>query len=99
MMYLFDINVISELTKRQPNQNVVDFFNQLENNNILGYLSTVTIGEIEFGIEKLKYRNDFAQSARLRDWYNKNLPKIAQTTLDFDENCAKIWGNLMAKNP
>ncbi|WP_066800915.1 type II toxin-antitoxin system VapC family toxin [Moraxella oblonga] len=98
-MYLYDNNYISELVKRDKNPNVVAFFNYVQANQLKGYLSIITIGEIEFGIEKLNNRNDFLQAQRLRNWYNNNLPLIAERSLVFDEQCAKVWGNLMAKNP
>lgn len=98
-MYLYDNNYISELVKRNRNPNVMEFFNYVNANQLKGYLSVVTIGEIEFGIEKLKNKNDFVQAQRLRNWYDDNLHLIAERSLIFDEACAKVWGNLMAKNP
>lgn len=98
-MYLYDTNIISELTKRNRNQNVVDFVANVANSNYLAYMSVVTLGEIIKGISKLKRHNDVIQAQRLQTWYDKNLPLIISDTLIFDENCAKVWGDLMAIDP
>lgn len=98
-MYLYDTNIISELTKRNRNQNVVDFVANVANSNYLAYMSVVTLGEIIKGISKLKRQNDVIQAQRLQTWYDKNLPLIISDTLIFDENCAKVWGDLMAIDP
>ena len=55
MRYLLDTNVISELVSKQPNQSVLDWVKDTDEN--LLYLSVITIGEIKKGIEnRLKFR-------------------------------------------
>lgn len=51
MKYLLDTNVISELVAKRPNQRVVKWVDKLDPNSI--YLSVITIGELQRGIEKL----------------------------------------------
>jgi toxin FitB len=51
MNYILDTNVISELIKKQPNPQVVQWIDEQEPTRM--YLSVVTIGELRKGIEKL----------------------------------------------
>jgi predicted nucleic acid-binding protein len=48
--YLIDTNVLSELSKKTPNQNVVTFIDALPKDAL--YISVITLGEIIKGIEK-----------------------------------------------
>lgn len=48
--YLLDTNVLSELTRPQPDIGVTKFLNNLDG----GYLSALTIHELYYGIELLK---------------------------------------------
>ena len=52
MKYLLDTNIISEIITKQPHQKVLDFIENLPEENI--YLSVITIGEIKFGIQKVQ---------------------------------------------
>ena len=44
---MIDINVISELTKKRPDENVVMFMRELDS----GFISTISIHELSYGIE------------------------------------------------
>lgn len=46
MRYLVDTNVISELCKKQPNENVISWFSDPSN---VFYISAITIEELRFG--------------------------------------------------
>lgn len=48
-MYLLDTNVISELRKPKPHGAVVSWIQSIEDKDL--FLSSVTIGEIQAGIE------------------------------------------------
>lgn len=51
MKYLLDTNVVSELIKKQPNPNVVQWVDAQDATRM--YLSVITLGEIRKGVEKL----------------------------------------------
>lgn len=51
MSYLADTNAVSEFSKKQPNQKVVDWFAAQAEESL--FLSVITIGEIEKGIAKI----------------------------------------------
>ena len=98
-MYLYDTNIVSELTKRSPNAGVVSWIKTAQNNNESCYLSVITLGEIQQGIAKLQRRNDKIQATKFQHWYTQDLLSLAQYILDFNRNCAEVWGRLMALNP
>lgn len=52
MNYLLDTNVISELKRPKPNENVVDWFSKKDSDSL--YLSVLTLGEIRKGMDNVK---------------------------------------------
>ena len=79
-MYLLDTNVVSEATKKRPDSGVVEFL-CLQSPNQL-FLSALTIGEVEWGIENVA---DAAKRAALRQWLSHDLlPAYAGRILPID---------------
>ncbi|MHB1292919.1 MAG: PIN domain-containing protein [Sulfuricella sp.] len=64
-MILLDTVVLSELRKRQPSPEVVNWLTSFRDSDL--FLSVVSIGEIERGIEK-KRESDPAFAASLTRW-------------------------------
>lgn len=94
-MYLLDTNIISEIRKGQrADLGVQEFFKQVQNENIRVYLSSITIGELRRGIEKLRYRNDVDQAKQLEKWLDSVLHEYQDNILGFDTEAAQIWGYL-----
>lgn len=93
MSYLIDTNVISELRQKRPNAGVVEWFVSRPQDTL--YLSTLTLGELRKGIERL------AESPRkysLKDWLETELPNYFRgRLLAVDELVADRWGFLLAK--
>ena len=98
-MYLYDTNIVSELTKVKQDSNLLSFMHSVNKAEITTYISVVSLGEIIQGIEKLKRRNDFPQAQKLQNWYDDKLLTVIDNILPFTEDCAKVWGKLMATNP
>lgn len=98
-MYLYDTNAISELRKRDPNPNVVRFNSTVNANHTTIYLSVITYGEILKGIHQLKNRGDIQQANVIEQWYQQKLLLNIDLALNFDKECSKVWGRLMAQNP
>lgn len=97
-MYLLDTNVISELRKgRRANAGVQQFFVQLAPEDI--YLSVQTIGEIRRGLENVRGRGDVEQAKLLEAWLETLVAEYSDRILDFDLECAQVWGKLMSPNP
>ena len=76
MKYLLDTCVISELIRRQPNQRVVDWIDSVDAAHL--YLSVVTIGEIQKGIEKLA---ESPRKAELHEWLHQLDPPPSRPSI------------------
>lgn len=97
-MYLIDTNVISEARKgRRANPGVQAFLRSADSGDI--YLSVQTIGEIRRGLENIRNRGDIAQAQLLEGWLALVLTEYADRILDFDADCAQVWGKLMSPHP
>jgi predicted nucleic acid-binding protein len=87
-MYLLDTNVISEITKKLPNKNVIDWFSSIESHTL--FLSVLTLGEIRKGIEKLA---DQAKKQKITQWLEMDLVKgFAGRIIDIDALISDKWG-------
>lgn len=97
-MYLVDTNVISEARKGvKANAGVQEFFQTADATDI--YLSAQTIGEIRRGLENIRRRGDLSQTRKLEKWLDLVVSDYADKILDFDEECAQVWGRLMSPHP
>ena len=97
-MYLLDTNVVSELRKGgRANPGLMAFFADLRAEDI--YLSVQTIGELRRGVENIRNRGDLPQADRLEAWLDVLTSDHASRILDFDLECAQLWGKLMSPNP
>lgn len=93
MKYLLDTCVISEIFKPQPNENVVTWMR--ENNEESMYLSVLTFGEIAKGIEKA---SNPAKKKALQMWLENELKeRFKHRILDVDMAVASQWGTIQGK--
>lgn len=96
-MYLVDTNVVSEMRKgRKANAGVINFF--LTTQPVQRYICVQTIGEIRSGIENIRRRGDRSQATRLESWLATTVVEYSGRVLNFDVDCAEIWGRLMSPN-
>ena len=94
-MYLVDTNVISEARKgAKANPGVQKFWQTVSEDAV--YLSAITIGELRCGVESLKYRGDILQAAKLETWLLSVCADYSRRILEFDADCAQVWGKLMS---
>ncbi len=90
MKYLLDTNIISEFISKQPNQKVLDFIKSLDEEDI--YLSVITIGEIKFGIEKVKSET---KKETLSNWLNSDLlERFKGRIVNIDTPIMLKWGEV-----
>jgi predicted nucleic acid-binding protein len=92
-MFLLDTVVISELRKplRQRNPNLVNWIEAVSSQDL--FVSVVTIGEIERGIERQRQINpQFATS--LAAWLDVVLRTYEGRILPVDVAVARRWGRL-----
>jgi predicted nucleic acid-binding protein len=88
--YLLDTNVISELTRNQPNYRVTKWLENIPNTAL--YVSVLTLGEIRKGIEKVM---EYQRREKLRLWLEHELPRWFQDKiLSIDHAIADKWGRL-----
>jgi len=93
MKYLLDTCVISELSKRKPNENVISWLKAQNENDL--YLSVLTFGEIEKGIEKAP---DVIHKGNLRLWVENDLKKrFKDRIIPVDIDVAIKWGKVQAQ--
>lgn len=90
MNYLLDSNIVSESTKPRPNQEVVAW---VQANERSSYLSTVSIGELRYGVERLT--GD--KRERYRAWLVALCANKHRRILSFGNSTAHVWGQLKAK--
>jgi len=93
LRYLLDTNIISELIRDKPNQNVISFIKSINEDAIM--LSVVTIGEIKFGIENSKSET---KKEELKNWlYNHLLQRFENKIIDIDIETILIWAKTTHK--
>ena len=92
-MFLLDTVVLSELRKplRQRNPNLVYWIVAIASRDL--FVSVVTIGEIERGIERQR-RLDPQFAARLTAWVDAVLRTYEGRILPVDIAVARRWGRL-----
>ena len=90
-MILLDTMVLSELRKAKPNAGAVTYLRSQAPDTV--FLSAITIGEIEAGIEKQRsVVPEFAEE--LSHWLAQIELQFAQFILPVTPAIAKLWGRL-----
>lgn len=89
-MYLLDTNVVSELRKQRPHGGVVAWLQSIEDAQL--YLSAVTLGEIQAGIE-LTREQDPGKAEEIEAWLE--LVAGAYNVLPMDATTFRAWARLM----
>ncbi len=90
-MYLIDTDVLSELRKPRPNDNVLHWMSRQNPADL--FISAITIMEIERGIQKQRAANpDHADV--LEAWLLKNLAQYSERVLAITSQVARRWGRM-----
>lgn len=90
VMYLLDTNVVSELRKQRPHGAVVAWLESLDDAQL--YLSAVTLGEIQAGIEMTRSQ-DAEKAKEIEAWLE--LVAEAYNVLPMDALAFRAWARLM----
>jgi len=99
-MYLIDTNVISEVRKGQKaNPGVRQFFERADQQYQPLYLSVITVGELQRGLDLIRHRGDIDQGRRLESWLYSILDQYKNHILPIENDTALIWGKLRVPNP
>ncbi|MDR2717246.1 MAG: type II toxin-antitoxin system VapC family toxin [Treponema sp.] len=92
MKYLLDTNIVSEMRKSNCNPKVKAFTDGLDPEDM--YISSISIGEISYGMEKLpagKKKHDLAiwLYSKLPEWFNQRI-------IFLDTDAMTEWGRIRA---
>ena len=91
--WLLDTNVVSELRKTRPNRRVKEWSDSQAADAL--YLSTITIAEVRFGIER---QTDPRFHQELKDWIAHRLrPWFMGRILPVDEEVILEWRRMVAR--
>lgn len=88
--YLLDTNVVSELRKQRPHGAVVAWLQSIDDAQL--FLSAVTIGEIQAGIELTREQNP-AKAEEIEAWLD--MVAGAYNVLPMDAATFRVWARLM----
>lgn len=89
-MFLLDTSVVTELRRPTPNPNVRTWIDGVDNTAL--YLSAVTLGEIQAGIE-LTREQDPVKAAEIEQWADQ-LANVMNVLL-MDAEAFRLWAQLM----
>ena len=93
MTYLIDTSVISELTRKQPSQRVVDWLDGMPADRL--HVSVLTLGELRKGVAALPAG---ARRDRIDAWLAADLPAwFEDRVIPIDGDVADVWGRMLAQ--
>ncbi|MDQ8042296.1 type II toxin-antitoxin system VapC family toxin [Cellulosimicrobium sp. XJ-DQ-B-000] len=96
MRYLLDTNVVSELVRTRPDEQVVTWLRGLRTHQI--YLSVLTVGEIRTGVQRLVPR-DAARATALETWVHGLEETYGDRILPVTLEIAQRWPAVHAARP
>ena len=91
MSFLVDTNVFSEMARPKPDAAVLEWIRHNEPNL---YVSTITIGELCHGIERLP---NGVRKTNLQKWLAGLCDRMEGRVLSFNLATAHVWGRLVAR--
>ena len=93
-MYLLDTNVVSELRRPRPHKGVSEWIGGVPADRL--FLSAVTVGEIQAGIE-ITRRRDAAKAEELASWLDRVVAGYG--VLPMDAAAFREWARLKHGKP
>ena len=91
MNLLLDTNVLSEVTRPQPDEAVLRWLDGRDEDRT--FISVVSIAEISRGVALL---DDGKRKGALKEWLTHDLPqRFEHRVLPVNERVAHAWGDLM----
>lgn len=91
-MIVLDTNVISEVVRPSPSAEVIEWLNLQESADL--YVTTITLGEISYGVEVLPDGNRRSSLSRAVNQFVDQA--FGDRVLVFDRDSAYEYGQLMA---
>ena len=96
MSFLLDTNVISEVRRARANPGVRKWFESVPAEEL--FLSTLVVGEVLYGIEKLR-RRDPVQAEAYEAWLATLHSEFSDRLLPISSEVAERWGRLNVPDP
>ena len=93
-MYLLDTNVVSELRRPRPHKAVLNWIEAVPGDRL--FLSAVTAGEIQAGIERTR-EQDTAKASELESWLSRVIDGYG--ILPMDVAAFREWARLKHRQP
>jgi toxin FitB len=91
--YLLDTCVLSEFTRRKPEETVIRWVSSIDEEKL--FLSVITVGEIQRGIESLPESH---RKTELLVWMNNGLiDRFGRRIIPLDVQTMLLWGSLTAR--
>lgn len=91
MRVLLDTNVLSEVTRPEPDARVLNWLDGLDEDR--SFISVVSIAEIRRGVALM---DEGRKREALAEWLARDLPqRFEQRVLPVNEPIALAWGDLM----
>lgn len=91
MSYLLDTNVLSEFIKKKPNIQVLKWFDDIPDHAF--FVSVLSIGEIQKGIEKLEHA---PKKEKIKLWLEQDIIEFFENRiLPISADVAISWGKLL----
>ncbi len=92
MSYLLDTNVISEPSRKRPDEKVLQWLASVEDGDI--YLSALTVGEMKKGAVKLSSGRN---SALVQNYLERVRNRFTGRILSITEDTFLVWGRMIAE--
>ena len=92
--FLLATNIVSELRKPHPHGAVVGWLNLQEEGQL--FLSAVTMGELQAGIERTRHQNP-SKAKEIERWVDQLA--ASYQVLPMDTPCFREWGRIMDWRP
>jgi tRNA(fMet)-specific endonuclease VapC len=93
MNYLLDTCVLSEFTRRKPDESVIRWVESMDEEKL--FLSVIAIGEIQRGIERMPESH---RKSELLAWMNNGLiERFGERILALETQTMFCWGSLTAR--
>jgi toxin FitB len=90
--FLLDTNVVSEWIKPRPNDGVVSWLADADEDRV--FISVVTLAELRYGVERMGAGN---RRRRLEEWLRSELLlRFEGRVLPVDKDIANAWGQVVA---
>lgn len=95
-MFLLDTNIVSELRKPKPNAGLIEWVQQTPSECL--FLSVITLGEIQKGIDLKKAKDPEFKADRHEEWLFQLTRLYKDRILPIDSAVTQAWGKIMAIN-